>query len=446
MNTDFPAQSPTPEPSDSSQQRVLQPRLRSTRIFRGTIIVLALLLLMSTIAATFVLRTMPRAQASGGPPTPTPTPITPVPGQPLPQGSLYTAAPGGLTRIDLKSSNVLWTIPASYPSAPLVMGKALFFDNEDSTSPVLEAADTKTGASLWSSQTYPNGFLLGAGNMLYDSSCDLSTTGVPCHLYGINASTGAQLWSYDVPSGNAWIALQNGVLYGVSYTVYFALNASTGVPLWQKDLLNYTDQEANMTPVVRGNVLSFASCNETKQSTGYTGCYLYAFNASTGEEFWHMPTTSSLQVPPSIMDGVVYAGAIDGTLYAVNELTGELLWSTNVGSAIGQVLSSAGTVYVETIGADGQSFNVEAFDAATHAPRWGQASASIASLIVSIPLVWHAAASAGPASHPFVLTHGLIYIQSDANTITVLKATDGSGVIQYTVPGNALSGFTVVMQ
>src|SRR5260370_9802945 len=102
--------------------------------------------------------------------------------------------------------------------------------------------------------------------MLYDNTCDLSAASDPCHLYGINASTGARLWSYDLPQGNAWIALQNGVLYGVSYTSYFALNASTGLPLWQRGLLRFTDQEANMTPLLTGTMLSFASCNLPKHS------------------------------------------------------------------------------------------------------------------------------------------------------------------------------------
>src|SRR5260370_40734570 len=101
--------------------------------------------------------------------------------------------------------------------------------------------------------------------MLYDSTWNLSAISDPCHLYGISADTGARFWSYDLPHGHAWIALQNGMLYGVSYTSHFALNASTGVPLWQNSLLQYADQAANMTTVVSGTVLSLASCNAPKQ-------------------------------------------------------------------------------------------------------------------------------------------------------------------------------------
>jgi outer membrane protein assembly factor BamB len=216
-----------------------------------------------------------------------------------------------------------------------------------------------------------------------------------------------------------------------------------------------------MTPVVSGNVLSFASCNVTKQSSGFPGCYLYAFDAGSGAELWHMSTTSAIQVTPAIMDGVVYAGTIDGTIYAVNEQHGTKLWTSNVGSTIGQLLSSAGVIYVEIRNADSLTSHVEALDAATHLLRWGQSGptsifsphgrpAQMLPLDVTIPLAQHSpfsAFSAGPADNPFVLNHGLIYIHSSSNIIDVLSATNGSQIAEYTVTGVAsIDGFTVASQ
>ena len=374
------------------------------------------------------------------------------------QGSLYTAEVGSLTRIDLKTGKVIWTMNATSPTAPFVMGKTLFFDNQDSSNYFLESASVESGRQLWRSSQYPGGFLLGANNALYDSTCNLYAASDPCHLYGINASTGVRLWSYDLPQGSTWIALQNNVLYGVSYTSYFALNASTGVPLWQKNLLRYTDQEANMTPLVSGNVLSFASCNVTKQSSGFPGCYLYAFNANTGAELWHVPITNAIQVTPAIMDGVIYAGAVDGTVYALNEQTGTQLWAVRVGGTIGQLLSSAGIVYIEIRNADGQTSHMEALDAATHRILWGQNNsntvfgsreqpASLVSLDTAMPLVQRLPATAfsgGPADNPFVLDGGLIYIHSGSNIVDAFSASDGSQVTEYSVPGvDSIYGFTV---
>lgn len=453
MNTRFPEQPYPPQQPDFPSQQTKRTHSRKARLLGG---VLALaFLLVSTLATALILNSTHLAHASGGAPTPTPpltpTPTTgtPVPGQPQPNGSLYTAIPGSLTRTNLQTGKVAWTIQASYPSAPVIMGKTLFFANEDSVNPFLEAASAQTGAQIWRSQQYPAGFLLSSSHELYDSFCNFSATSDPCHLDGINASTGALLWSYDLPQGNAWIALQNGVLYGVSYTSYFALKASTGVPLWQKNLLNYPDQEANMTPAISDNVLSFASCNTTKQTSDYLSCYLYAFNASTGDELWHMAVPSSqqttpLETTPAIMHGVVYAGAIDGTLYAVNEQNGKQLWSANAGGTIGQVLTNAGTVYVEIIGSDGQTFYIEAFNAATHALRWGPVGDAGQSQSTTTLLAERLPLSGGPASHPFVLEHELIYLQNSPTNIAVLNAANGSQVAQYPVSGAVLDGFTVV--
>jgi hypothetical protein len=93
---------------------------------------------------------------------------------------------GSLTRIDLQSGKVMWTINATAPSPPLVIGQTLFFDNLASSNYFLEAASVEAGRQLWRNQQYPSGFLLGANNMLYDSTCNLYATSDPCRLYGIS--------------------------------------------------------------------------------------------------------------------------------------------------------------------------------------------------------------------------------------------------------------------
>lgn len=448
-------------PEQSAERR----GARFRRIFvMGLLIVIVMVgSVAGTVLVLFYTGHLRGTSATTSTPPPSPIVATSVPGQTptsgaVVQGSLYTAEVGSLTRIDLRTGKVIWTMNVASPTAPLVMGETLFFDNQDSSNYFLESASVEGGRQLWRNAQYPNGFLLGANNTLYDSTCNIYATSDPCHLYGINASTGARLWSYDLPQGNAWIALQNGVLYGVSYTSYFALNASSGVPLWQKNLLRYTDQEANMTPVVSENVLSFASCNVTKQSSGFPGCYVYAFNADSGAELWHMATSNAIQVSPTIMDGVIYAAAVDGTVYAVSEQSGAKLWTVSAGGTVGQLLDSAGVVYVEIRNADGQTSHMVALDAATHGFLWGQSGSSVAFEIrkqpttikgigTMMPLVQHlpgSVFSGGPADNPFVLDGGLVYLHSGSNVVDALRASDGSQVVEYSVPGvDAIYGFTV---
>jgi hypothetical protein len=207
-----------------------------------------------------------------------------------------------------------------------------------------------------------------------------------------------------------------------------------------------------MTPVVSGDVLSFASCNVTKQSPGASGCYLYAFNTGSGAELWHMHTNASIMAAPTIMNGVVYAGTFDGTLYAVDARSGKQLWSASTGGAIGQVLSSAGVVYVEALSSAGQTARILAYDAVTHENRWPQNGnaaifnmpgqpARLSSAIQTTPYHPLAALSGGPTPYPFVLDHGLIYVHSDPEDINVINASNGSIVRRY--PVSNIYGFSV---
>jgi len=445
MNTNVSKQPHTPEQPDLMPHNRKRPRTGQPSIL-GSTIALTIMLLASTFAAVFFMGTHRAAYASGGAPTPTPTVGTPAPGEPQPRGSLYVATQDSLARINLKTSQALWTTQVSFPSAPIIIGKTLFFENEDAANPFLEAANVNTGAQIWSTPEPSSSFLMGTRSEIYGSFCDFAaTTGMVCHIDGINTSTGTKLWSYDL-QGSTWITLQNGVLYGVSSTSYFALNATTGVPIWQKDLLNYTDQEATMTPVVSGNTLSFASCNVSKQSTGFHGCYLYNFNATTGVERWHMATPSFLQATPTIIDGVIYDGAVDGTAYAFKEKDGTQLWTANVGGAVAELLSNAGIVYVEILNPDGVSFHIEAFNAATQTPIWGQISDAAHSSSATTLLAEHIVNSGGLASHPFVLDHGLIYVENSPTSIAVLNTKDGSQVAQYTFATSFINGFAVVAQ
>jgi len=72
------------------------------------------------------------------------------------------------------------------------------------------------------------------------------------------------------------------------------------------------------------------------------------------------------QSDPAVAGGVVYVGAADGKLYALNAATGATVWTATTG---GQILDAAavadGSVFVRA--RDGNAY---AFDAATGASRW----------------------------------------------------------------------------
>ena len=130
------------------------------------------------------------------------------------------------------------------------------------------------------------------------------------HLYALNASTGAKLWSYTVegpvPSP---AAVANGVVYISTYVpnmtgAVYALNASTGAELW-----SYT------TAPTGGPLGSHPVGSSPAVANGVVyvegeGATLYALNAATGAKLWSYspePNINSVTSSPAVVDGVVYS-------------------------------------------------------------------------------------------------------------------------------------------
>jgi serine/threonine-protein kinase len=100
---------------------------------------------------------------------------------------------------------------------------------------------------------------------------------------------------------------------------------------------------------------------------------LSAIDQQTNQEIWQFPPKDAKKVDlkaiygtPVTGAGRVYVGAFEGTFYALDLATGEVLWQQKTGGAIiGGAALADGTVYV------GSSDNkLYAFDAASGASRW----------------------------------------------------------------------------
>jgi outer membrane protein assembly factor BamB len=61
---------------------------------------------------------------------------------------------------------------------------------------------------------------------------------------------------------------------------------------------------------------------------------VYALDASTGAKLWQRGTGDSIWSSPAVVDGVVFVGSDDGHLYALNAATGAELWSHATGAPI----------------------------------------------------------------------------------------------------------------
>jgi outer membrane protein assembly factor BamB len=122
-------------------------------------------------------------------------------------------------------------------------------------------------------------FVIGGGN-----------GSTPSTLYGLNGTTGATVWTQPIPAGfGSWIgaAYENGVLFLI-----------------------------------------------TTETPPFDSGGIFAFAASDGHQVWsaNLAGQYSFSSSPSAANGIVYTGGAGsgGTVYAVNEKNGEMLWTASV--------------------------------------------------------------------------------------------------------------------
>lgn len=208
------------------------------------------------------------------------------------------------------AGNILWatTTQAEVFDSPTVAGKVVYAGSKDGD---LYAINAASGLIKWHkhyetpaqpvdySPAYVNGILY-------------FTEGY--YVRAVKASNGERVWAYKLhfgPNGYdpAGVAVAAGhVYFGCTCGEATALNATTGAQEWQ-NFIQSTNQ-----PLTVANGLLFVP--------GSGGRSLYAVDASSGTPTsWHVDegpplSGSDAWTAPAISDGVVYAGATDGKLYA----------------------------------------------------------------------------------------------------------------------------------
>jgi outer membrane protein assembly factor BamB len=142
----------------------------------------------------------------------------------------------------------------------------------------------------------------------------------PC-LFALDAQNGQKKWCFSYPSDIAWVessaAVANGVVYVGSsdWMRLNAIDAATGQLRWYFR----TKGDPWCSPAVAEGVVYI----------GATGGYFYALDATAGRELWRVRTDKGLKTmdirfdggvvsSPTVVDGMVYFGSMDGKLYAVS--------------------------------------------------------------------------------------------------------------------------------
>ncbi len=123
------------------------------------------------------------------------------------------------------------------------------------------------------------------------------------------------------------------------------------VELWRTEV----EGSINSAPAVVDGVLYFGA--------GDGG--VYALDTATGAEVWTFQGSSPVSSSPAVLNGVVYVGSEDGTLYALDAATGTEVWAFPGARADAAVAIVNGALYTGS----GDGF-LYALDAATGEEYW----------------------------------------------------------------------------
>jgi outer membrane protein assembly factor BamB len=260
----------------------------------------------------------------------------------------------------------------------------------------LYALDVATGQLLWEyGLGYNNCWDLVAvvNGTIYAGESAVEGNG---RIYALGAMTGELKWTFEVENNNRLhcLATDNEVVYVSSEKMLpyglpedarlYALDARDGHQLWVFEIREEWAYDG-ACPVISDGMLYIGSTGRYEQGN-WLPAHLYALDAATGELRWRFHLegdtvkTESL-LSPAVSDGVVYVvaqqttvpGSDDfeqwSTVYALDSVTGDVLWSSQIGPGYGQVeippTVAGGQVYIGT----GWGW-VFALDATTGDPVW----------------------------------------------------------------------------
>ncbi len=109
------------------------------------------------------------------------------------------------------------------------------------------------------------------------------------------------------------VARKTGAVTRIGLSSPPLIHSQTIKPLWSFRC----EDELRGSPCVDGNMV-------------YVGAYdnnLYAVNSSDGSFQWKFPTEGGIVGKPAVGEGMVYVGSEDGQLYAINSRSGKLGWT-----------------------------------------------------------------------------------------------------------------------
>lgn len=317
---------------------------------------------------------------------------------------------GRLYAIDRANGTPRWTFDAgsAITSSPAIADGIVFFGTHDDDFYALAVDD---GNLIWHLETgpalpFPWGY--ESGDVYTSSPTVVGETVLfgsgDGRVYAVEARTGTVLWKYRTEGRvRSSPAVVDGAVYvGSADGSIYAIELDTGRLRWRfdtegRDLFSgdfgYDRRTVQSSPAVVDGVVY----------VGARDGYLYAIDAASGRRRWSFNHEISwVNSSPAVSGGIVYAGSSDGRfIHAVDVDTGEEIWRLETPSIVwSSPAIVAGMLYV----GDGAGL-IHAVDRLSGERRW---SYRVGNRILSSP----------------VPSNGILYFGSDDGGVYALRGGD----------------------
>jgi eukaryotic-like serine/threonine-protein kinase len=302
------------------------------------------------------------------------------------QASMFRAEPAHSGFYDTPGvpsfGGLQWRVLTAGPvrGSPTVVGNTVYVGSSDGA---VYAIDSRRGDIRWrrdvgspvsSTPAVANGLVFVTA---LDGTLRAMTSGDGRVMWRFRTGPALPLqWGFE--SGETWVSSPTVVggrlLFGSRDGNVYALDAATGAERWRYA----AGSRVYSSPAVAGGTVFVGGQDGT----------LHAIQLADGRAQWRFDTEgkklrsenfgfdrTTIQSSPAVVDGVVYVGARDGWVYAVDALTGREKW--RVDHKVSWINSSpavnGGIVYVGS--SDGHF--IQAIDATTGQERWRAPSTQI---------------------------------------------------------------------
>jgi outer membrane protein assembly factor BamB len=210
-------------------------------------------------------------------------------------------------------NTILWTAPVTgmgheFVSPVVVDGRVYHASEEQETAFCLDAA---TGAEIWRFENI--GDPIDDALHVADGRAYLASDSIWC----LDAYTGDKIWAFgtggiDGFNGPPTVYEDKVFVSDWTYHIVYGLDIETGEVLWSTDTLTFCAS----TLTAWNNMVFVPS------TTGH----FRAFSAETGQEEWALEGMGTFwDSSPTIIDGEIYIGTWDASLYRINAENGIIL-------------------------------------------------------------------------------------------------------------------------